>query len=235
MDTQELLANIEARKQEELAGFDETAYEATDAPSNVEMGVLSEDIYQRNIDARREAGRKQSPRGSSQMVLRIVQDAINGLDGREGLAHAYKRAKDDSDLLRERGDKARAEMVKQQYMEERFLPIVEVAVNFTSPDEVLNSEKALRTLDDYVLSTGSGRGYTASYVRTAYGEQLGKVPAHSDAYTTDAMRRIRRLAFVDNLRGAYGLAKKLKGEIDRGEHQISDADYLILRRVASAE
>lgn len=122
-------------------------------------------------------------------------------------------------------------MVKDQYIEERFLPAVEMVVIASTPDEVLNSKDILREFDD--LSMQYGPGYTASYIRTAYGDQLGNASSQSDGYVVENVERIKYLSAMDQLRSAYGLAKKLKDEIDNGDHTSSDEDYEIITRVAS--
>lgn len=233
MDVQTMLDNIEARRQDDIKNINVSEEDYIQTPQGEEEVVADLDLYQRNLNARREAAQKQYPAGSSQRVLAITQDAINGDGGRPGLARAYRRAKDDSDSLKEQGWTERAKMVEQQYMEEQFLPVVEVVVNFTSPDELLNNARALKTLDDYVLSTGSGRGYTEAYVRSAYGNQLGARPGLSDALVSHNVRRIKAMASADNIRGAYGLAKKTKDKVDRGDAMASDEDYELLIRVAS--
>lgn len=138
------------------------------------------DIYQRGQERLREVSNKKYPRGSSAVVNLAATSVINS-GGSEGLAHAYKRAKEDSESLKEKGEKGRAELRRQQYMQEYFLPAIELVVNSASPDEVLNSKQALEELDRYTLLEGSGKGYTATYIRQAYGNQLGQVEGRSDA------------------------------------------------------
>ena len=205
-------------------------------PTQVEIPPMvspQTDIYQRRLNERMDESKKRFPAGSSQRVLAIIEDAVNGDGGRPGLAREYRRVKDDSDSLKEQGWKSRAKMLQQQYMEEKFLPIVEVVVNFTSPDELLNNSRALKTLDKYVMSAGSGSGFTESYVRTAYANQLGARPGLSDATIAEAVRRIKAMASNDNIRGAYAMAKKMLRKIDRGEAMASDDDYTLITRVAS--
>lgn len=233
MDLDTMLENIEASRKESLKNIGSAEPEIEVEDAQPEMPTL--DLYQRSVNARRENAKKRYPSGSSQMVLRIVEDAINGGGGRPGLARAYRRAKDDSDSLKEQGWKQRARDVEQQYMEESFLPIVEVVVNFTSPDELLNNARALRTLDEYVLSAGSGTGFTESYIRSAYGEQLGRRPGLSDEEVTLAVKRIKAMARNDNIRGAYGLAKKVKRKVDNGSNMASDEDYDFIAKVGSIQ
>ena len=122
------------------------------------------DVYFEREKIQRGLNKKSFPRGSRELVNATVRDVVEGA-GARSLARAYKEARDDSEYLKERGDKRRAQVVTNQYMEESFLPAVEVVINFTSPDELLNSKSALDTLDKYALGVGSMKGYTEAYVR----------------------------------------------------------------------
>lgn len=190
------------------------------------------DIYQRNKDRIYDVNQKSFPKGSSAAVNMSTYAVIDGV-GAEGLAKAYKRAKADSDALKERGERGRAELVRQQYMNENFLPAVEIVVNSTSPDEVLNSKQALKELDKYTLLEGSGKGYTATYIRQAYGNQLGQREGRSDASVRSDVMRINALLDDGQIRTAFGLANKLKDKIDRGEAQADDIDYEMIGRVVA--
>lgn len=190
------------------------------------------DIYQRTQDRIYDVSQKTYPRGSSAAVNMSVVAVIDGV-GAEGLAHAYHEAKEDIDALRERGERGRAELVRQQYMQENFLPAVEIVVNATSPDEVLNSEQALKELDKYALLEGAGKGYTATYIRQAYGNQLGQQEGRSDATVRSEVMRINSLLDEGQIRTAIGVANKIKEKIDKGEAMADDIDYEIIGRVVS--
>ena len=190
------------------------------------------DIYQRNQDRIYDVSQKSYPKGSSAAVSMAVAAVVDGV-GAEGLAKAYHRAKNDSDSLKARGERGRAELVRQQYMQEYFLPAVEIVVNSASPDEVLNSKKALEDLDKYVLLEGAGKGYTASYLRQAYGNQLGQREGHSDDSVRSGVVRIQMLLDEGEIRTAVGLANSLKEKIDRGENMADDIDYDLIGRVVS--
>lgn len=190
------------------------------------------DIYQRDIERAEAVGRKSYPRGASKAVDMSVYAVIDGV-GAEGLAKAYKRAQDDIDVLKDQGERGRAQIRRQQYMQEDFLPAVEIVVNSTSPDEVLASKKALDELDKYALLEGSGKGYTATYIRQAYGNLLGQVSGRDDPDTRDAIMRINSLLDNGEIRSAVGLARALKEKIDRGESMASDSSYGLLGRVVS--
>ena len=190
------------------------------------------DIYQRDMVKIRENSRKSFPRGSSPIVQMAVYSVLDGAGG-EGLARAYKRARDDSDSLKKRGERERADLVRKQYMNEKFLPAVELVVNSTSPDEVLNSKRALDELDKYALLEGSGKGYTAAYVRQAYGNQLGQVEGRSEPSVRSQVQRINYLMDTGDIRSAYGLSAKLKEQIDKGEKRASDEDYDLIGRIVA--
>lgn len=190
------------------------------------------DVYQRNMDRIYDAKKRAYPRGSSAIVNMAVFSVIDG-NGAEGLAKAYNRAKEDVDALKANGERGRVQLRRQQYMQEYFLPAVELVVNSTSPDEVLNSQRALDSLDKYAMLEGSGKGYTASYVRQAYGDQLGQIKGRSDASVRDGVRRIDALLNEGQIRTAFGIANKLKDRIDKGDAQADDEDYELLGRIVA--
>lgn len=192
----------------------------------------SVDIYQRDQDRIYDVSKKSFPKGSSAITNMAVASVIDGAGG-EGLAHAFKEAKEDINALKERGERGRAELIRKQYMQESFLPAVELVVNSTSPDETLNSKKALDELDKYVLLEGSGKGYTASYIRQAYGNQLGNVEGRSDASVRSGVRKLNALLDAGEIRTAVGMANKLKDKIDKGMAQADDIDYELIGRVVS--
>ncbi len=190
------------------------------------------DIYQRTQDRIYDVSQKTYPRGSSAAVNMSTYAVIDGV-GAEGLAKAFKRAKEDSDALKARGERGRAELIRQQYMQENFLPAVEIVVNSTSPDEVLNSKRVLDELDKYVLLEGAGKGYTATYIRQAYGNQLGQQEGRSDPSVRSDVMRIDAMLDGGEIRTAVGIANKLKEKIDRGEAMADDIDYELIGRVVS--
>lgn len=190
------------------------------------------DIYQRNQDRLYDVNQKTFPRGSSQAVNMATTAVIDGV-GAEGLAKAYKRMRDDAEALKARGERGRSELIRQQYMQENFLPAVEIVVNSTSPDEVLANEKALEELDKYVLLEGSGKGYTATYIRQAYGNQLGQQTGRSDASVRSGVMRINALLDDGRVREAVSIANDLKGKIDKGMAMADDIDFELIGRVTS--
>lgn len=202
------------------------------------VGYKPIDIYKQQTSRSRTEQKKTRPRGSSPIVLASAKAVISG-DGMPaaGLAQAYKRAKDDRDMLKAKGEPGRADIVVNQYMEEHFLPAVETIIRYSSPDELLNCKPALSALDKLALGTGSMVSYTASYVRSAYGDLLGKDLdnrfGQSDAAVRDSVNRIKALSASDKIRSAIGVAKQIKKQIDDGECIASEDDYDIIGRVVA--
>lgn len=196
------------------------------------------DMYQQDVNDMRTEQKKTRPHGSSPIVLAATKAAISG-DGvpAAGLAQAYKRAKEDRDVLKAKGEPGRADIVVNQYMEEHFLPAVETIIRFSSPDELLNCKPALSALDKLALGTGSMVGYTASYVRSAYGDLLGTDLdnrfGQSDPAVRDSVHRIKALSASDKIRSAIGVAKQIKKQIDNGERMASEDDYEVIARVVA--
>lgn len=228
MDLDIINQNIEERAKRELENT-RKFYKDTPNDTPVEESI---DVYQRNQDRIREVDNKSYPKGSSKAVEMSVYAVIDGI-GAEGLAKSYRKAKCDIDALKERGERGRAEIMRQQYMQENFLPAIEIVVNSTSPDEVLNSKRALEELDKYAILEGAGKGYTATYIRQSYGNQLGQQEGRSDASVRSDVMRLNTLLDQGEIRSAVGLANKLKEKIDRGDAMADDADYELIGRVVS--
>lgn len=191
-----------------------------------------EDIYQKSRDNIDSVNKKKFPHGSNYITDIAVESVISG-NGGEGLAHAYNRAKDDSESLNARGERGRAKLVRQQYMQENFLPAVEIVVNSASPDDLLANKKALSKLDEFALLEGAGKGYTASYVRQAYGDTLGQVDGRSDDSVRSGVQRMQMLLDQGEVRTAFGIANGLKKKIDNGEAMADDIDYDMIGRVVA--
>lgn len=239
MDYEQMLENIDQNTKAELEASKEF-YKSLPEEKEVEEEAPYEpvDIYQRDQNARWEESKKVRPKGSSVLVKTTTESVING-DGvpGAGLAHSYKRAKDDSDSLKERGEIERADMARKQYMDEEFIPAVEAVVNYTSPDELLNCKEALDAFDKYALGVGTPKGYTAAYIRQAYGNVLGQdlngILDRSDDAVRSAVCRIKLLADRDEIGTAVAVARQIKKSIDKGEHLANDDDYAIIGRVAA--
>lgn len=229
MDLDTMISNINKSTQNELTAM-KNFYKAS---PEVEIASSEPaDIYQRNQNRLYEVNQKSYPKGSSAIVNMAVASVIDGA-GAEGLARAYKRAKDGIATLREQGERGRAELRRQQYMQEDFLPALEVVINSDSPDALLANPKALEELDKYVLLEGSGKGYSAFYTRQAYGNLLGQVKGRSDDSVRSGVHRINALLDNSDVRAALGVANNLKKKIDEGRAEADDVDYELIGRIVA--
>ena len=230
MDIDTIMQNIDANTKAELKASGEYYKNLPEKTDKTEVV----DIYQRNVERDTLVNQKSFPKGSSRAVDMSLYAVINGV-GAEGLSKAFNRAKDDISALKSQGERGRAEVRRNQYMAEDFMPAVEIVVNSTSPDEVLNSKRALDMLDKYALVVpgGSGKGYTATYIRQAYGNQLGQQKGRSDASVRSDVMRINAMLDIGDTRTAVSIANKLKERIDRGEAMADDVDYELIGRVVS--
>ena len=116
-----------------------------DEPGEIEEQVEFVDLYNKGAEKMRNESKKVRPHGSSPMVAAVTQSIING-DGVAGLAKFYDRAEETVEALKEKGEPGRADIMKQQYMEEHFIPAVETVIRYSSPDERLNCKEALDAL-----------------------------------------------------------------------------------------
>lgn len=145
----------------------------------------------------------------------------------------YKKAKEDSDYYTSIGDKNRASIIKQQYMQDYFLPAVDALVRMNSMEAVLANKDILSALDAYTLLEGTrGAGYTKSYVSSMYAP-TGQIE-RTDAEVERAIHRIRALCEDDMIRAAIGEAKQIKRAIDEGKNIATTEDYELITRVALA-
>lgn len=144
---------------------------------------------------------------------------------------AYQKARADIKYLESAGDKQRADIVRQQYMEDYYMPAVDAAVRLSSKQDVLGSKEILDTLDGLVILDGiRGQGYTASLVANLYEE--GEAPTISDVEVEDAVRNIVRHCNNGDIGVAIGLAKRIKEQIDSGNNVAIPEDYELIQKVA---
>lgn len=223
--SEEHIAEVTKKMFEEANLGREDADMVMDRTSVEDVPMEPVDYYQQAEKKRSQKINKPTPRGASTLTKEIATEEL------EKLSKLKKRAEMDVEYWKARGDKERAQMAKDQYIEEHFLPAVEMVIIASTPDEVLNAKDILKEFDN--LSLQYGPGYTASYIRTAYGDQLGNASARSDGYVQSMVERIKFMSANDQIRAAFGTAKKLKEEIDNGEHTADEDDYEIITRVAS--
>lgn len=149
----------------------------------------------------------------------------------ETLPARFKKAKNDSDYYTAQGNKTNATLIRQQYMNDVFLPAVDALVRANSLEAVVANSDVLSKLDAYTLLDGTrGSGYTKTYLTKMYAP-TGQIEA-SDGKVRHELNRIRLLVDQDENRMAASLAKQLKEAIDAGRNLASSEDYAIIEKVA---
>lgn len=227
MDMEAIKQNIEAFTRQEKGRLVKERKEMAD-----ETPVY--DTYQTSVSRQAREGQRTYPRGSSEEVLATAEQVVDGSGQYGGLASKRRAVDDQIKQLQTQGDTRRANLLRDQYMREEFLPAVEVVANTVSPDELLNNKTALARLDEMAISGGRRRmdGYTAAYIRSAYRDVLGQASGESDETVIDGVRSVNSLMDSGEASGARGTARRLKKKIDAGELRASEDDYGLLSRVA---
>lgn len=219
MDSKELKKRIDEANELMLSNEVETEEVVTTTPQ--------EDMWQE----RQRAIRNQKPARVYGAKAKLGLDMNDLLD--RGIKQAYKKAKDDSDLLRSQGETQRARIVEQQYMQDWFYPVVDALIRMNSMEQVLASQDVLEQLDELVIgpTSGSNAGYTSVYVSQLY-EPVASQIFTSDAEVRDGIRRINQLCDDNQMRSAISLANRLQQSIDMGSNQATPEDYQFLQRIA---
>lgn len=218
-----------------LAATDDFFNDATkDGAGKAEMQPTNPaDILQQKRNEQYQASKMETPRGAAPKVAKNASGVLEGLGNIKSLSQSFRAAKHASERLAANGETARASMVRDQYMNEKFLPAIEALIGLNSIDELLNAKDVLKKLDELVLIQG-GRadGYTAQYIRSLYGSELGQIQTHSDAYIRRSIGDMRIACARGNIRYAISLAKKMMDSIDNGEHSATEEDYNLIAKVA---
>lgn len=145
----------------------------------------------------------------------------------------YKVAKHEADRLEKQGERGLARIARDQYMQEKFMPVVEALVRTNSADALMNASGIMELLDGFAL-VGNGRanGFTRSFIRSLYGSEVGGTEPFSDSVTREGVAELKRLVATDNIRTAIGKATKMLQRIDAGEQSANSDDYEIIQKVA---
>lgn len=220
--TPELEKRMDALHDEMWADED---VEGENNPPQPQYAEIIGDTYNDAKRAQILANKHTIPKGSRPKVNSHAEAVL------KSLAVAYDKAVSDSERLRASGDIKRAEIIEQQYLEDSFLPAVEAVKQFNSVDELLNNNEVLSAFDKYAKLRGNGSGYTASFLRTLYGDERGTFSGTSDAVVREAIRDIMNSIANDNVRGAVSTATSIKRKIDNGKNIASEDDYEFINRV----
>lgn len=224
MNESELDARIESANSV-MVNNDETTVEGVTETEEIVETPQPTDVYQNRRDAMYETPVR-SARGATprmKLDLSALQDS--------NIKYAHKKALDDSEYYTSIGNKQYANMVKQKYMEDEFLPVVDAMVRMNGLGAVQSNQQILRELDALTLLDGNeGVGYTQAYLANMYA--LEGAVERSDAMVAKALREIRALCANDQIRTAVGKANDIKRRIDAGENQATGQDYALIQKVA---
>lgn len=202
--------------------------ESQRAATEQEVPVVPVDTWQMYADARTEYARKSFPNGAMKKFSLAAESVL------DGLKRAHSRAKMNIDNARSHGDKMRARLWSQQYMEDYFMPAVDSLVLLGSADELLGMSGVLSNFDELVIIDGaSGKGYTEALIRSLYDDKLGSKKSRSDAVVRGAVCDIMRLVERGNIREATGKASKVLDKINAGENAADDSDYELLQKIVA--
>ena len=190
------------------------------------IAITPVDTWQMYADARREYARKRFPNGATKKYGMEAKSVLDKLK----MAHTHMKMNVDNAIAH--GDKMRARLLRQQYMEEDFMPAIDTLVLLGSADELLGMNDVLKSFDELVLTDGvSGRGYTEALIRSLYDEKLGSKASRSDAMIKEAVRDISCMVDHGDIRGAVGKAEKMLAKSNSGENAADDSDYELLQKV----
>lgn len=218
---QELKANKIAREgqPQEMVMTEEVTETASSQPV---------DIYNQQ-QLRQSKTRDKRERHGSDPIVNIAVDSVL-----QTITPHYRKAKGMVKHLKEVGQDDKAEAIRNQYMMDYYLPGVEAVIAQSSPDDLLNNEKAMQDLEQYSLTLGDVKGYLRGYLMSAYGTMLGRVQSGSDDTVATAVRQLMRMGAEGEIRAAISLAKRLQKDIDSGRNVASEADYETILKVANA-
>lgn len=217
--------NDEQIEEKVMALFGDGEEEVETTETTEETVAPPVDLYQQGASQRREKLTSKG-RGASPRLALSLEQILAG-----PLPIGYKQAKHQSEQMEKQGDVRRSQLVKQQYMQEYYMPAVDALVRLSSPEQMLASEQVLKELDKFVLIPGSrGTGYTRAFVLSMYEE--GVQPAQSDHEVELAVNKVKQYCYDGLIRQAVGLADRTLSSIERGENYAIPEDFELLEQVS---
>lgn len=205
--------------------FNEAAQVAPQEPSS----PAPTDYYQAQRNAALAASQRPKVYGSPAQLNTVVEQMIDDFKQTD-----YNVNKNQYEHLMDVGTTDQAEYLRQGYMMSEALPMLESLVEIYGVDALLNNRQALEKIDEVMITgNGSGKGFAESYLKQMHKDQMNTTKSSSDAEITSGLRRVRRLADSDDIRGSVSEAKRLKEKVDNGELSASEEDYKMLVQVSS--
>lgn len=181
------------------------------------------DYYQEQQDLAYTVSARPKAYGSPAQLSRVVDKMAEDFK-----QVYYNIAKNLYSHLKEYGLDDNANVQKQKYMVEKFLPFVESLVETYGVGALVNNKQALAKLDELVITdNGDGSGYTEAYLGQMHKGQPS-APSESDAEVSYQLGKARTLASNGDVRAGVQLAKQIRERVDQGELSANEADYDLL-------
>lgn len=208
---------------------EEALAESSQEPAEGQEQVRPRDYYQMQQNAAYTASQKPTVYGSPAQMVTIVKQMVEDFKQTD-----YNINRNQYNHLQEYEAYDTAENLRQGYLVNEFFPLVESLVEIYGTDALLNSPRALATLDEVAITpNGAGDGFTKGYLMQMHKGQQAQAPSESDIEVAYGVEKAQRLADQGNVRGGVNLAKQLKDRVDKGELSASDKDYKILAKGAA--
>ena len=209
--------------------FDEVTSQSSSEPQEEPSTPQVVDFYQAQQNAAYNASQKATVYGSPAQIGKIVDKIVDDFKQTN-----YNVNKNQFDHLIDAEARDQAEYLRQDYMTNKALPLVESLVETYGVDAILNNKDALSKLDEVMITgNGSGDGFTKGYLEQMHFQQRGESRSFSDMEVVSGIRKIKAMADNDDIRSSVNKAKSLKDKIDRGELSASENDYNLLLQVSS--
>lgn len=183
------------------------------------------DYYQAQQNASYEALQRPRVYGSPAQMAIIADKMVSDFKQTH-----YNVSRNTYDHLMDVEARDNAEYLRQSYMTQEALPLVESFVETYGVDAVLNNQRVLDALDEIMITpNGFGNGFTKSYLQQMHKGQAKHASA-SDAKVSYDLAKAKSLADQDDIRGAVSMARAIKKKVDDGELSASEKDYNELLR-----
>ena len=194
-----------------------------EAPEQPQM-PQAHDYYQMQQNAAYEASQHPTVYGSPAEMGQVIDDMVTNTA--EKYYNAYKNQ---YEHLIDANDYNGAKQMANEYMMYHALPMIASLVEMYGADALMNSKGALDKLDSVMLTgNGEGDGYTRSFLKQMYSQNLGTNSSSSDIEVRRGIQKASGVADQGDIRSAVGLAKSLKERVDNGELSASPEDYSLL-------
>lgn len=187
------------------------------------------DYYQMQRNAAYTASQSPTVYGSPAQIYPLAKELVEDFKQTD-----YNINRNQYNHLIEYDAHDQAEYLRQSYMTQSALPLVESLVENYGVDALLNNRKVLDLLDEVMITpNGSGNGFTEAYLKQMHKGQISPTGSQSDAEVKYQLAKAEKMADDGDVRAGVGIAKNLLEKINNGELSASDEDYQTVLRGAA--